>query len=146
MKDRIIKTLKCGDEFQANRVKHYDLWQWTYRERSEQPDEYGVWDWTTYRGHAVARSVTVDSVTHVWWYVDIMDIAEQGKLYHNPYRIKELWGCIGTERDWIMLETECGTHGKRLVPAVVKFIVKSRWMKHNVLDQKISLGLKEKLI
>lgn len=138
MKDRIIKTLKSGDEFQANRVKQYDLWQWTYRERTEQPDEYGVWDWTIYRGHAVLQGGI--------WYVDIMDIAEQGKLYSNPYTIKELWGCIGTERNWVMLETECGTSGKRLVPAVIRFIVRSRWMKHNVLDQKISLGLKEKVL
>ena len=138
MKDRILKTLKSGDEFQANRVRQYDLWQWTYRERTEQPDEYGVWDWTIYRGHAVLR----DSV----WYVDIMDIAEQGKLYHNPYTIKELWGCIGTERDWIMLDTECGTSSKRLVPAVIRFIVRSRWMKQNVLNQKIGLGLQEKVV
>ena len=138
MKDRIIKTLKCGDEFQANRVKQYDLWQWTYRERSEQPDEYGVWDWTIYRGHAILQEGV--------WFVDIMDIAEKGKEYHNPYTIKELWGCIGEERQWIMLHTECGTDGQRLVPAVIRFIVRSRWMKHKVLDQKISLGLQEKIL
>ena len=139
MKDRILKTLKSGDEFQANRVKQYDdLWQWTYQERTEQPDEYGVWDYTFYRGHTILR----DGV----WYVDIMDIAQEGRFYTNRYTIKELWGCIGKERDWIMLHTECGTSGKRLVPAVIRFIVRSRWMKQNVLDQKISLGLQEKVL
>ena len=138
MKDRIIKTLKSGDEFQAKRVKQYNLWEWLYCERTEVPDEYGVWDHTFYRGHAVLHGGI--------WYVDIMEIAEQGKLYTNPFTIKELWGCIGTERNWVMLETDCGTHGKRLVPAVIRFIVRSRWMKRNVLDHKISLGLQEKVL